>query len=90
MTPASIIRSLLEASARGELAGNEERWFSRGIIQVEWPNRLDPNGSTRDFEELQAFNRRLEQDCVRRHFELASLLAADEQVAAEMTFQLTF
>jgi hypothetical protein len=57
---------------------------------VEWPNRLDPKGSTRDFEELEAFNRRLEQDCVRTHFELTSLLAADEQAAAEMTFQLTF
>ena len=90
MTPGKLVRSLVDALACGKLAGNEERWFSRGVIQVELPNRFDQKGSTRDFEEIQAFNRRLERDCISRRFELTTLIESGGQAVAEIVFQLTF
>ena len=67
-------------------AGPEEldAFFSPDVVQEEFPNRLLPNGATRDLEAMKAAGARGKALLKEQSFEVVNALAANDQVAMEV------
>lgn len=49
MQPAeTFVRAFLTAIERDQVVGDEARWFTEDVVQVEWPNMLALKGATRN------------------------------------------
>ena len=59
------------------------RFFADDIVQVEFPNRLVPNGATRDLTAIRAAAERGRKVMTSQRFEVINAIASGEQVAVE-------
>jgi len=59
------------------------RFFADDVIQVEFPNRLLPNGATRDLAALRDAAERGSKVMSAQRFEVVNAIASGEQVAVE-------
>ena len=59
------------------------RFFADDVIQVEFPNRLVPNGATRDLAALCDAAERGRKVVTSQRFEVVNAIASGEQVAVE-------
>ena len=59
------------------------RFFADDVIQVEFPNRLVPNGATRDLAALQEGAERGRKVMTAQRFEVLNAIASGDQVAVE-------
>jgi ketosteroid isomerase-like protein len=67
--------------AADELGGL--RFFADDVIQVEFPNRLLPNGATRDLAALREGAERGRKVMTAQRFEVLNAIASGDQVAVE-------
>ena len=59
------------------------RFFADDVIQVEFPNRLMPNGATRDLAALREGAERGRKVMTAQRFEVLNAIASGDQVAVE-------
>lgn len=77
-----LAREYLESiGTTDELGGL--RFFADDVIQLEFPNRLLPNGASRDLAALRAGAERGRKVMTAQRFEVVNAIASGEQVAVE-------
>lgn len=59
-------------------------YYAPDAIQRELPNRLNPTGAVRDLPALQASHQRGRQTVTQERYDILSLVASGDQVAAEV------
>jgi ketosteroid isomerase-like protein len=77
-----LAREYLESIGKADELGGL-RFFADNVIQIEFPNRLVPNGATRDLAALRDAAERGRQVMTAQRFEVVNALASGEQVAVE-------
>ena len=77
-------RSYIAALSSGAGADELDRFFSPDVVQEEFPNRLLPNGATRDREALRQARIRGKALLSAETFELLGAMASGNQVAMEL------
>ena len=78
----SIVRNYFDAIENGA-QGESLRFFTEDVIQEEFPNRLVPNGATRDLAALEAAAEKGRKVVTRQRFEILNVIASGNQVAVE-------
>jgi ketosteroid isomerase-like protein len=77
-----LTREYLDSIGRdNELGGL--RFFADDVVQVEFPNRLLPNGATRDLAALRGAAERGRKVMTAQRFEVLNAIASGDQVAVE-------
>jgi ketosteroid isomerase-like protein len=77
-----LAREYLDSVGRDDALGGL-RFFADDVIQVEFPNRLLPNGATRDLAGLRDAAERGGKVMTAQRFEVVNAIASGEQVAVE-------
>ena len=77
-----LAREYLESIGTADELGGL-RFFADDVIQVEFPNRLVPNGATRDLAALRDAAERGRKVVTAQRFEVLNAIASDNQVAVE-------
>jgi ketosteroid isomerase-like protein len=77
-----LAREYLESIGKTDELGGL-RFFAEDVIQIEFPNRLVPNGATRDLAALRDAAERGRKVMTAQRFEVVNALASGEQVAVE-------
>jgi ketosteroid isomerase-like protein len=77
-------RSYIAALSSGAGADEIERFYAPDVVQEEFPNRLLPNGATRDREALRQARIRGQALLSAESFELLGAVASGNQVAMEL------
>jgi ketosteroid isomerase-like protein len=77
-----LAREYLESIGRTDELGGL-RFFADDVVQVEFPNRLLPNGATRDLAALREAAERGRKVMTAQRFEVVTAIASGEQVAVE-------
>jgi len=75
-------REYLEAIGREDALG-PLRFFADDVVQVEFPNRLLPNGATRDLAALRDAAERGRKVMTAQRFKVLNAIASGDQVAVE-------
>jgi ketosteroid isomerase-like protein len=83
-----LTRRMLRAIEEGDEA-TLSRAFAEDVVQVEHPNRLVPNGATRDHAALIEGFRRGKKVLTDQRYELHHALVSGDDVAYECTFTAT-
>jgi len=80
----TMARQYLAVLERG--AGQDElaQFFTPDIVQEEFPNRLTPDGATRDLAALLEGNERGKQIMSSQRYEIVNIFGAGDQVALEV------
>lgn len=79
----STIRSYLTALASGITGEQLAGYFTPDAVQVEFPNRLNPNGGQSDLATLLVRAEQGQRVLRQQSYEITSALAQDNQVAVE-------
>ena len=90
MSHAAFVRAYLAAIERDELVGREADWYAPDAVQVEFPNKLQPAGATRDLAALKIAGERGRAIIARQAYEVVSLIEDGDRVAVEAIFRATF
>jgi ketosteroid isomerase-like protein len=90
MTPEQFVRAFLDAIERGEVTGRENDWYTADCLQIEWPNRLAPNGAQRDLAGLRQAAERGRAIVERQRYDVMNVVAYGDKVAVEAIFRATF
>ena len=77
-----LARDYLESIGKSDELGGL-RFFADDVIQIEFPNRLVPNGATRDLAALRDAAERGRKVMTAQRFEVVNAIASGEQVAVE-------
>ncbi|HEY8572566.1 nuclear transport factor 2 family protein [Phenylobacterium sp.] len=84
MSRSAIVRSYLKAI---ELRKDVLGFYADDIVQEEFPNRLSPNGATRELADLKAAGEK-GRDVMRSEiYEIVNLVEAGDTVAAEIIWR---
>jgi ketosteroid isomerase-like protein len=78
----SLAREYLDSIGRADELGGL-RFFADDVVQVEFPNRLVPNGATRDLAALRDAAERGRKVMTAQSFEVVNAIASGDQVALE-------
>jgi ketosteroid isomerase-like protein len=79
-----IAKEYLARMSAGAGPEELEEFFAPDVVQEEFPNRLLPNGATRDLQALKEGRARGNALLSAERFELVNAVARDEQVAVEV------
>jgi ketosteroid isomerase-like protein len=77
-----LAREYLESIGTADELGGL-RFFADDVIQIEFPNRLVPNGATRDLAALRDAAERGRKVMTAQRFDVLNAIASDDQVAVE-------
>ena len=92
MTPAANVETALRyigALSSGVGADEIAQFFTPDVIQEEFPNRLLPEGATRDLAALQQGRARGKALLSAEHYEVLNTLADGDTVAVELRWTAT-
>jgi ketosteroid isomerase-like protein len=77
-----LAREYLESIGTADELGGL-RFFADDVIQIEFPNRLVPNGATRDLAALRDAAERGRKVMTAQRFDVLNAIASDDRVAVE-------
>ena len=77
-----LARDYLDSIGRADELGGL-RFFADDVVQVEFPNRLLPNGATRDLAALRDAAERGRKVMTAQSFEVVNAITSGDQVAVE-------
>jgi ketosteroid isomerase-like protein len=77
-----LARDYLESIGKADELGGL-KFFADDVVQIEFPNRLLPNGATRDLAALRDGAERGRKVMTAQRFEVVNAIASGEQVAVE-------
>ncbi|HVG06403.1 MAG TPA: nuclear transport factor 2 family protein [Thermoanaerobaculia bacterium] len=78
----AIVRKYFDAIENGE-PGESLQFFAPNVVQQEFPNRLVPDGATRDLAALEEAAVRGRKVMTHQRYEIVNALASGNQVAVE-------
>lgn len=78
-----IARLYLESVGKGN-PENNLAFFAEDVVQEEFPNRLMPEGATRDLNALREAAQRGSKVMTAQHYEILNMIASGDQVAVEV------
>jgi ketosteroid isomerase-like protein len=78
----ALVRSYFDAIENGA-PGESLQFFAEEVVQEEFPNRLVPDGATRDLAALKEAAQRGRKVVTRQRYEIVNALASGNQVAVE-------
>lgn len=78
-----VARRYLETVGQGNPEGNLA-FFAEDVVQHEFPNRLVPQGATRDLAALREASRRGGKVMTSQRYEILNAIASGDQVAVEV------
>ena len=84
-----IARRYVEALASGVDADGLATFYTTDVVQEEFPNRLVPNGATRDLEALRQGRLRGKALMASERYEILNVMGDGEQVAMELIWNGT-
>jgi ketosteroid isomerase-like protein len=84
-----IARRYLAALSDGAAPDEVAQFYAPDVVQEEFPNRLMPNGATRDLRALKEGRARGQALLASEHFEVLNAIASGEQVALEVVWTAT-
>ena len=67
----------------GQPSSDTLAFFAEDVVQVEFPNRLIPEGATRDLAGLREASQRGSKVMTAQRYEILNAIASDDQVAVE-------
>ena len=79
-SPVDTARAFLAAIAAGE---SVERFLAPDVVQVDYPNKLLPNGETRDFRAICAAQEKGRKVLSSQTFDVVNVVASDHCVVLE-------
>jgi ketosteroid isomerase-like protein len=82
----ALIRAYLDALSRDECGDQLAGFFAEDVLQVEFPNQLNPKGGESDLTAVLARSIEGQRILRSQHFEIRSEIARDERVAVEATW----
>ncbi len=85
-----FIRAYLDAIEQGRVVGSESDWYTQDAVQVEFPNKLQPNGVTRSLADLKRAGESGAKIVDRQSYEIVSFVEQGNKVAVEAIFRATF
>ncbi len=80
------VRAYLAAIEAGVVSDELARYFTEDAEQVEYPNRLNPNGGTSDRAALAARSIQGQRVLSVQHYRVKNVLAEGDRVAVEATW----
>jgi ketosteroid isomerase-like protein len=80
-----VARRYLESVGQGR-PENNLAFFAEDVVQVEFPNRLVPDGATRDLAALREAAGRGSKVMTAQRYEVLNAMAAGDQVAVEVNW----
>ena len=89
-SPEAFVAAFLRAIEQDEVVGRELDWYTPDALQIEWPNKLVPDGATRDIEQLREAGERGRAIVERQSYEVTNLVVDGNRVAVEAVFRATF
>lgn len=83
-----IARRFLVTVGQGDPEENLA-FYAEDVVQVEFPNRLVPQGATRDLEALRQAGQRGSKAVTGQGYEIVNMVASGDQVAVEVIWTAT-
>jgi len=80
----ALMRRYLAAMERGVTGDALAEFFTDDVVSIERPNRLAPDGATRDLAAMRAAAERGRRACTRQRYEVRTILAIGDRVAVEV------
>ena len=84
----TIVRQYFDAIEAGDPEGNLA-FFAPDVVQEEFPNRLVPNGATRDLAALRDAALRGSKVVTNQRYEILNAIVAEDQAAVEARWTAT-
>jgi ketosteroid isomerase-like protein len=81
-----IAKQYLSLLSNGAGPEELESFFASDVVQEEFPNRLLPNGATRDLQAMKEARARGRSLLKAENFEVVNAIASDERVGMEVTW----
>jgi len=85
---AATVRRYFAALERADPEGNLA-FFTPNVLQEEFPNRLVPNGATRNFEQLREATYKSSKLAVDPRYEVLNVIASGNRAAVEAVWSAT-
>lgn len=85
----ALVREYLSALERGEVGAALARFFTPDAVQVEFPNRLNPNGGRSDLATMLERSERGKALLQSQRYVVGSAIARDSVVAVEAEWSAT-
>ena len=85
-----FVRAYLDAIEAGAMGERVRDWYTPDAVQVEFPNKLAPNGATRTVADLQRAAAGGAQIVERQSYEITNFVEQGDKVAVECVFRATF
>jgi len=83
-TNLELARTYIASLSAGAGPDELDRFFSADFVHEEFPNRLLPNGTTRDLQGMKDARERGQALLSAEHFEIVGALAGGDQIALEL------
>lgn len=81
--PLDLVRAYLAAIESGEAAKRMREFFTEDILQIELPNRLNPNGQQSDLASMLQRSEMGKKVLTHQHYEIISAIAQGNRAAIE-------
>lgn len=78
-----LVKRLLAAIEEGIVGEGLKEFYDDNVIQEEFPNRLSPNGATRDLQGILEASERGQKVLTKQRYQIRNILANESQVAFE-------
>jgi ketosteroid isomerase-like protein len=79
-----IVRRYLASLERDDPDAAPGEFFAPDVVQVEWPNRLVPDGARRDLDAVREGRTRRRSVIRNQRFEIENVVAVGDEVALEV------
>ena len=86
----AFVRAYLDAIEAGTVGARIGDWYTSDAVQVEFANKLAPNGATRTVADLQRAAAAGAQIVERQSYEIANFIEQGDKVAVECVFRAAF
>lgn len=83
MDHSTFIRQYFSALERSATGDELARFYTEDVVQVEWPNRLNPRGGRSDLATLLARSATVPTLLRRQRYEIGAMLVDGDRVAVE-------
>ncbi len=81
-----FVREYLAAIENGVAEADLARFFTPDVIQEEFPNRVTPNGATRDLNAMLEASQRGRKVLTKQTYQIHNIIAAGAQAVVEVTW----
>lgn len=79
-----FVKRYLSAIEQGVVGEDLKEFYASDVVQVEFPNKLLPDGATRDLQAILDASIRGQKVITRQRYDIRNIVATEQQVAIEV------